>query len=220
MVSGALWRPSRGWDFQPFSSRKADTCRRFSGQIWRPSSLDLKRFASWRRRERERVSERRWCARADDFARFGADAAETMRAAALEIISVAGSEDPAFAIHSHLESAAEDDAAFLAIVNQRDTSGVATRFVTLLQDLERAAEQVIADLTKGDRSFADFAQLVGTVKRLARPVGLEREEFRHSHRDAIQNALERADRGIHLVGFDQRDRRVGHPGTLGQLTLG
>ena len=38
-----------------------------------------------------------------------------MRAAALEIIGVARSEDPAFTIHGHLESAAEDDAAFLAI---------------------------------------------------------------------------------------------------------
>src|SRR5216684_1213746 len=108
------------------------------------------------RRERELVSERRWCARADEFARFGADAAETMRAAALEIISVAGSEDPAFTIHGHLESAAENDTAFFAIVNQRDTSGVATRFVTLLQDLERAAEQIIADLSKGDGSLADL----------------------------------------------------------------
>src|SRR5712691_1288093 len=142
-----------------------------------------------------------------------------MWAAALEIVSIAGSEDPAFTIHGHLESAAENDTAFFAIVNQRDTSGVATRFVTLLQDLERAAEQVIADLTKGDRPFADFAQLVGTVKRLARPVGFEREEFRHSHRDAIENALERADRGVHLVGFDQRDRRIGHPRTLGEFTL-
>ena len=105
-------------------------------------------------------------------------------------------------------------------MNQRDTSGVATPFVALLQDLERAAEQVIADLSKGDRSLADFTQLVGAVKRLARPVGFEREEFRHSHRDAIQDALERADRGIHLVGLDERDRRVGHPGALGKLTLG
>ena len=79
-----------------------------------------------------------------------------MRAAALEIVGIAGSEDPAFTIHGHLESAAENDTAFLAIVNQRDTSGVATRFVTLLQDLERAAEQIIADLAKGDGSLADL----------------------------------------------------------------
>src|SRR6266550_5385576 len=164
--------------------------------------------------------EGRWRAGADQFARLGTDAAEAVRPAALEIVGVAGSEDAAFAIDGHLESAAENDAAFLSIVNQRDTSGVTTRFVALLQDLERAAEQVIADLSKGDRSLADFTQLVGAVKRLARPVGFEREEFRHSHRDAIQDALERADRGIHLVGLDERDRRVGHPGALGKLTLG
>ena len=116
-----------------------------------------------------------------------------MRAAALEIVSVAGSEDPAFTIHGHLESAAENDTAFFAIVNQRDTSGVATRFVTLLQDLERAAEQIIADLSKGDRSLADLGQFVGPVKCLARPLGFEREEFGHSHRDAVENALERPD---------------------------
>ena len=70
----------------------------------------------------------------------------------------------------------------------------------------------------GWRAFV--GKLVGAVKRLARPVRFEREEFRHSHRDAIQDALERADRGIHLVGLDERDRRVGHPGALGKLSLG
>ena len=119
-----------------------------------------------------------------------------MRAAALEVVGVAGSEDATFAINGHLESAAENDTAFFAIVNQRDTSGVATRFVTLLQDLERAPEQVIADLSKGDRSLADLGQFVGPVKCLARPLGFEREEFGHSHRDAVENALERPDGGF------------------------
>src|SRR5437763_17198019 len=104
-------------------------------------------------------------------------------------------------------------------MNQRNAPRITARFVTLLQYLQAAAEQIIADLAKRDLALADLGQLVGAVKRLALPVGFEGEELRHSHRDAVQNALQCADGRVHLVGFDQRDRRVGHPRTLGKLTL-
>src|SRR6478736_3752680 len=165
------------------------------------------------------MSECRRRAGADDLARLGADAAEAVGPAALEIIGVAGPEDAALAVNSHFQPAREHDPAFLAIVHQRDAPGVAAGLVALLQDLQAATEQIVTDLAIGDRPLADFAQLVGTVKRLARAVGFEGEEFRHPHRDAVQDALERADRRIHLVGFDQRDRRVGHARTLGEFAL-
>src|SRR6266702_2383617 len=142
-----------------------------------------------------------------------------MRPPALEIIGVAGSEDAAFAVHGYFQPARENDAAFFAVVNQRNAPGVAAGLITLFQYLQRTAEQIVADLAIGDRPFADLAQLVGTVKCLARPVGFEGEELRHAHRDAVEDALQRADRRVHLVGFDQRDGRVGHPRTLGEFTL-
>src|SRR4029079_11219102 len=47
----------------------------------------------------------------------------------------------------------------------------------------------------------------------------DRKELSEPHREAVEDALERADGGVHLVGFDQRDRRIGHPGTLGEFAL-
>src|SRR5882762_5392597 len=143
-------------------------------------------------------SECRRRAGADHLARLGADAAETVRPAALEIIGVAGPEDAAFAVDRHFQPARENDPAFFAIMHQRDASGVAAGLVTLFQYLQRAAEQIVADLKVRDRPLADLAQLVGTIKRLARPVGFEGEEFRHSHRDTVQDALQRADGRVHL----------------------
>src|SRR5215218_2640003 len=99
-----------------------------------------------------------------------------MRPAALEIIGIAGPKDAALALDRHLEPAAENDAALLAIVDQRGTAGVAARFVAFFQDLQRAPEQVLADLPIGDQPLADLGQFVGPVENLARPVGLEREE--------------------------------------------
>src|SRR6476469_9587326 len=102
------------------------------------------------------MSECRRRAGADHLAGLGADAAETMRPAAFEIIGVAGPEDAAFAVDRHFQPARENDPAFLAIVHQRDTSGVAAGLVTLLQDLQRPAEQIVADLAIGDRPLADL----------------------------------------------------------------
>src|SRR3954464_6541119 len=129
------------------------------------------------------MSECRWRAGADHLARLGADATEPMRPAAFEIIGVTGPEDAAFAVDRHFQPARKNDPAFLAVMDQRDAPGVAAGLVALLQNLQAAAEQIVADLAVGDRTLADLAQLVGTVERLARPVGFEGEEFRHSHRD-------------------------------------
>src|SRR5262245_31474414 len=164
-------------------------------------------------------SERRRRAGADHLARLVADAAEAVRAAAFEIIGVAGPEDAALAVDCHFQPAGDDDAAFLAVMHQRHAAGVAAGAVTLMQDLQRAAEQAVADLQIGDRLLADFGQLISAVKRLARPLRLDGEEFRQAHRDAVEDALERADRRVHLVGLDQRDRRIGDAGAFCKLPL-
>src|SRR5262249_19379860 len=127
--------------------------------------------------------------------------------------------DTPLAIDRHFQPARDDNAAFLAVMHQWYATGVAARTVTLVQDLQRAAEQAVADLQIGDRLLADLGQLISAVKRLARPLRLDGEEFRKAHRNAVEDALERADRRIHLVGFDQRDRRIGDPGALCQLPL-
>ena len=114
---------------------------------------------------------------------------------------------------------ADHDAAFLALMDQRHPAGVAAGLVAFFENLQRAAEQIVADLAIGDRLLADLGQFVGSIERLARPLRLDGEEFGQSHRNAVEDALERADRGVHLVGFDQRDRRIGHAGALRQLAL-
>jgi len=128
--------------------------------------------------------------------------------------------DTAFVVDGHLQPARDHDAAFLAVMGQRHPAGVAARLVALFQDLQAPAEQIVADLAEGDRLLADLGQFVGAIERLARPLRLDREEFGEPHREAVEDALERADRRVHLVGFDQRDRRIGDAGALGQLALG
>src|SRR5687767_11377102 len=72
---------------------------------------------------------------ADDVARFCADAAEAMRTAAFEVVRIAGAKHAPLAIDGDFEPAADDDAALLAVMHQRDAPGVAARTVALLQDL-------------------------------------------------------------------------------------
>src|SRR5882672_8556150 len=166
------------------------------------------------------LSKRRRRAGGDHFARFAADAAEAMRAAAFEIIGVAGIEDAAFVVDGDLEPARDHDAAFLAVMSQRHPAGVAARLVALFQDLQAPAEQIVPDLAEGDRLLADFGQFVGAIEGLARPLRLDREELGKPHRQAVEDALERADGGVHLVRFDQRDRRIGHAGAFCEFALG
>src|SRR5438132_3307728 len=113
-------------------------------------------------------SKRRRRAGADHLARLVADAAEAVRAAALEIIGIAGAEDAALGIDGHFQPTRDDDAAFLAVMHQRHAAGVAAGAVMLAQNLQRAAEQIVADLQIGDRLLADLGQFVGAIKRLAR----------------------------------------------------
>src|SRR5262245_57721261 len=164
-------------------------------------------------------SKRRRRAGADHLARLVADAAESVRTAALEIIGIAGAEDAAFAINRHLQPARDHDAAFLAVMHQRHAAGVAAGPVVLVQNLQRAAEQAVADLQIGDRLLADLGQFVRPIKSLARPLRLDGKEFGKPHRDAVEDALERAHRRIHLVGLDQRDRRVGDARAFRQFPL-
>src|SRR5205085_4595095 len=84
-------------------------------------------------------SERRRGAGADHLARLVADAAEAVRAAAFEIVGIAGAEDAPLAVDGHFQPARDDDAAFLAVMHQRHAAGVAAGSVMFVQDLQRTA---------------------------------------------------------------------------------
>jgi|SRR5579859_1858842 len=85
-------------------------------------------------------------ARTHQMARLVAHAAEAVGVAAVEVVGVAGAEDAALVAHGHLHAAGDDDAAFLAVVRQRDAAGVGAGGVALLQDLQGAAGQRAAHL--------------------------------------------------------------------------
>src|SRR6187402_854174 len=142
-----------------------------------------------------------------------------MRAAALEVVGIAGIEDASLVLDGDFELSRDHDAAFLAVMNEMHASGVAAGLIALFQNLEVAAEQIVADLAIGDRLLAYLGQLFGAVEDLAPRLRLQREKLGEPHRDAVEDALERADRRVHLVGFDQRDRRIGDAGALGECPL-
>jgi len=143
-----------------------------------------------------------------------------MRAAAFEVVGIARAENAAFVIHCHLQAAGEHDAAFLSFMHQWHLAGIGARLVALLQNLQAAAEEVFADLPIGNGALADFDQFLRRIEGLFRRFRFEGEEFGKSDRDAVENAFQRTDGWIGRIGFDQRDRRIGNAGTLGEFTLG
>jgi len=52
-----------------------------------------------------------------------------MRATALKVISVARTENATFTVNRYFETAAENDPAFLAVVNQRNNACIRTGLV-------------------------------------------------------------------------------------------
>src|SRR5262245_52154301 len=91
------------------------------------------RVSPGRRRELARLapSERRRRTGRDHLAGLRADAAEAVRAAAFEVIGVAGIEDAALVVDGDFEPAGHHDAAFLAVMGQRHAAGVAAGLVAL-----------------------------------------------------------------------------------------
>src|SRR5690606_2345101 len=112
-------------------------------------------------------SKRRRRAGADDLAGRRADGAEAVRAAAFEVVGVPGAQDAALRVHGYLQAAADDDAAFLTLVDQRHAAGVRPRLIALFQDLQCLADEILPDLPVGDAAFADLGQLLGPVEGLA-----------------------------------------------------
>src|SRR5690606_22832054 len=147
------------------------------------------------------------------------DSAEAVRAAAFEIVGIARTQDTALGADGHLQASADDDAALLALMHQRHAPRICTGLVALFQNLQRAPDQVLADLPIGDAALSDLAQLLGHVENLARLFGLEREELGEADRNPVQNALQRADGRIDPVRFDQRNRGIRHTRPLGKLSL-
>lgn len=156
---------------------------------------------------------------ADDLAGNRPDTAETMWSAALEIIGIAGSEDPALFIHRHLKTAGQHDTALLSFVNKRDLARIGARLIAFLQDLQTTAKQIIADLAIGDLALADLDKLFCRIEGLLRLIRLEGEEFGEPDGNAIENALQCPNGWIGGVRFDQRYSGVCYTSALGQFPL-
>lgn len=104
-------------------------------------------------------------------------------------------------------------------MHQQHLARVGTWLIAFFQDLQRARKQVVAHLTIGNRAFADFHQFIRLIEYLVRRIRFEREELRHADGNPVENALQCADRGIGLIGLDQRYGGVGHAGPFGKLAL-
>jgi hypothetical protein len=90
--------------------------------------------------------ERRRCAGADDLTGHRADASETVRASALEIVSIPRTKDPTLVLDRDLQPSGKDDSTFLPLVDQRNLPGVGTGLITFSQHLKISAEHALADL--------------------------------------------------------------------------
>jgi hypothetical protein len=102
-----------------------------------------------------------------------------MRSPAFEIISVPRPQDPPLALDRDLQPSAQDDAALLALVREGNLAGICARFVAFLQDLERAPEQVVADLAVGNLALSDLDQFIPAIEGLLRLLRLQRKELRY-----------------------------------------
>ncbi len=92
--------------------------------------------------------------------------AETMRLAAVEVISIPCFQHAILAAHHDFDPSPQHDAAFFAIVLQHELTGISPRCLTFMQDLQFAVAQVPAYLAKGNRSFGQFQQLLRLEKNL------------------------------------------------------
>lgn len=72
-----------------------------------------------------------------------------MRTPALEVIGIARIEDAALVLDGDFELSRDHDAAFLPVMDEVNAPGVAAGLVALLQDLQAATEQIVADLPMG-----------------------------------------------------------------------
>jgi hypothetical protein len=71
-----------------------------------------------------------------------------MRAAAVEVIGVAGPEHLSLPIDSHLETSADDDSALLSIMDEQNAPRIRARCIALLENLQGAPDEVLADLAE------------------------------------------------------------------------
>ncbi len=69
-----------------------------------------------------------------------------MRTPAFEIIGITRPKDAPFVIDNHFQSTAQNNAAFLAIVNEWHFAGICAWLITFFENLQTATKQVVADL--------------------------------------------------------------------------
>lgn len=97
--------------------------------------------------------------------------------------------------------------------------GIGPDLIAFVQDRHGAPELAATDPAQRQLALADFNQLIRLIECGLFGLWLKREEIRQADGDAIQNAAQRPDRRVHLVGLDHRDRGIGHIGPFGQRAL-
>ena len=102
---------------------------------------------------------------------------DAVRARALEVVGVAGSERVAFAVHRQLELAANHDATLLSLVVERHLAGVGARCVAFDDHLQLALAKIRADLPVADGTTANLRQFGLPIHDFGVTPQLEREEI-------------------------------------------
>lgn len=71
-----------------------------------------------------------------------------MGASALKIIGVTRSQNSPFVFNDDLQPSAQNNAAFLAFMNEWHLTGISTGLITFFENLQAASKQVVTHLPK------------------------------------------------------------------------
>jgi hypothetical protein len=123
-----------------------------------------------------------------------------MGTAAVEVIGVSGPEHFSLIINSHFETPADHDSSLFPIMHERNAPGIRTGRVAFPEDLQGAPDEVLADLSERYGTLADLHEFVRTVEGLARLHGLKSKELRKPYGNTVEDALERSDGRVSLIG--------------------
>jgi hypothetical protein len=113
-----------------------------------------------------------------------------MGAAAVEIVTVTGTQNTLLIPHGDLDAPAQNDAAFLRFVAEHGFAGVGTRSIALAQNLKLLPSPVAAELAEADPFLAELRQLAGAEEYLVLRRQLQGEELGQSHGDSVQQLFQ------------------------------
>src|SRR5580704_15992245 len=108
-----------------------------------------------------------------------------MRQSTLEVIGVAGPEDPRLAADGELDFSLDDDAPLLAGVRQHLLAGIGIRRIALVQDRHVAFYQAAADQPQLDAPRTDVAEIFPREKHLRLAAEIQGEEIGERHGNTV-----------------------------------